>query len=71
MKTAVYGVASYSNYDAGQSRDTSLLEQLIASNKEVVISVDLYWSANARGVMVPDVNHFEGSHAFCSSAMTG
>lgn len=44
---ALYGVTSYSVYNASTARSSSSLETLLASGKEVIIDVDLKWKYNS------------------------
>jgi hypothetical protein len=61
---AIYGVASFSDYGAGDARNTTLLETLISSNKEVVISVALNWRMLPSGVLDYDSTVSGGGHVF-------
>lgn len=61
---ARYGITSFTNYDTAQSRDTALLESLIASQKEVVISVDLKWVYGADSVYHYSATGAGGGHVF-------
>jgi hypothetical protein len=61
---AKYGVASYSDYGAAVARDPAALEALLASSKEVVVSVDLKWRLGAGGVYDYDAGAAGGGHAF-------
>lgn len=61
---AKYGVASFSDYGYDDARNTSLLESLIASNKEVVISVDLKWRLLPSGIYDYDSTARGGGHVF-------
>ena len=62
---ARYGVASWTDYNWVDARNTTLLETLISSNKEVVISVDLKWKYLPSGVWDYDPSGSSwGGHAF-------
>lgn len=62
---AKYGVSDYSLYDGGVARNTSRLEELIASNHEVIIDIDLKWKQNpTTGIFDYDASSAGGGHAF-------
>lgn len=60
--TARYGVASFSDYSATDARNTTLLETLISSNKEVIISVDTKWKTLPSGILDWDPTATGGGH---------
>ena len=63
-RNAKYGITSYSEYSASQAQDTSLLESIISSNKEVIITVNLKWRWRADGVLDYDPGAAGGWHVF-------
>lgn len=61
---ARYGIASFTDYTYADARNTSLLESLISSNKEVVLAVDLHWRMLPSGILDYDPTVNSGSHVF-------
>lgn len=61
---AIYGAASFSDYNGTDARNTSLLESLISSNKEVVLAVVTSWRTLPTGVLDWDATVAGGGHAF-------
>lgn len=61
---ARYGVASYTTWGGAVARDPAQLETLIASNREVVISVDLKWRLLSSGILDYDPAAAGGGHVF-------
>lgn len=61
---AIYGVASFSDYGDADARNTSLLESLLASNKEVVLASVLHWRMLPSGILDFDATRNDGAHVF-------
>jgi hypothetical protein len=61
---ARYGVASFSDFGTGDARNPGLLESLIASNKEVVLSASLNWRMLPSGILDYDASVDGGGHVF-------
>jgi len=64
-QNAKYGVKDYSLYDTRVARDPGRLEELISTNHEVVIDVDLKWKYNSTsGIFEYDTASAGGGHCF-------
>jgi hypothetical protein len=62
---ARYGVTSFTNYGSDVSRNPSEVERLLASDREVIVGLDLNWRWNAdRTARVWDPTVNEGQHVF-------
>lgn len=61
---ARYGIATFTDYSRTDARNTSLLESLISSNKEVILSVTLDWKRLSNGIYDYDSTVNGGGHVF-------
>lgn len=60
---AKYGVATWTDYGGADARNTSLLESLISSNREVVLAFSLNWRRLPSGIWDYDSTVNDGGHA--------